>query len=169
MSLSLDPVVPPTFGTVPPPPRPCETLLERACEWLSAGEAVVVPNASPMTYGVVAISARTVNAVPCRGERYVHAGKVVTSAGVSAGIDLALWLVGEIAGREQAETIQLYLEYDPHPPFTAGHPTRASPPSCNTPPGWRAASRSTPPNCTPSRSSLGAAPSTASPPAQATN
>jgi hypothetical protein len=37
-----------------------------------------------------------------------------------------LWLAGEIAGREHAETIQLYIEYDPHPPFDAGHPSKAS-------------------------------------------
>ncbi|WP_020573226.1 DJ-1/PfpI family protein [Actinopolymorpha alba] len=61
-----------------------------------------------------------------RGERIVHAGKVVTAAGVSAGIDLALWLAGEIAGRERAEIIQLFVEYDPQPPFDAGHPSKAS-------------------------------------------
>jgi transcriptional regulator GlxA family with amidase domain len=54
----------------------------------------------------------------------VRSGKIVTAAGVSAGIDLALWLAGEIAGREQAEAIQLVIEYDPHPPFDAGHATR---------------------------------------------
>ncbi|MGH3681517.1 MAG: DJ-1/PfpI family protein, partial [Natronosporangium sp.] len=56
----------------------------------------------------------------------MHAGKIVTAAGVSSGIDLGLWLAGQIAGREQAETIQLYIEYDPHPPFDAGHPSKAS-------------------------------------------
>jgi transcriptional regulator GlxA family with amidase domain len=60
------------------------------------------------------------------GERIVRAGKVVTAAGVSAGIDLGLWLAGEIAGRERAEAIQLYIEYDPQPPFDAGHPSKAS-------------------------------------------
>jgi transcriptional regulator GlxA family with amidase domain len=65
-------------------------------------------------------------AKPRRGERIVHAGKVVTAAGVSSGIDLGLWLAGEIAGRERAETIQLYIEYDPQPPFDAGHPSKAS-------------------------------------------
>jgi transcriptional regulator GlxA family with amidase domain len=61
-----------------------------------------------------------------RDQRIVHAGKIATAAGVSAGIDLGLWLAGEIAGRERAETIQLYIEYDPHPPFDAGHPSKAS-------------------------------------------
>jgi transcriptional regulator GlxA family with amidase domain len=59
-------------------------------------------------------------------ERIVHSGKVVTAAGVSAGIDLALWLAGEIAGRERAEAIQLVIEYDPHPPFDTGHMSKAS-------------------------------------------
>lgn len=56
----------------------------------------------------------------------VRSGKVVTAAGVSAGIDLALWLAGEIAGRERAEAIQLVIEYDPNPPFDAGHISKAS-------------------------------------------
>jgi transcriptional regulator GlxA family with amidase domain len=61
-----------------------------------------------------------------RGQRIARAGKVVTAAGVSAGLDLGLWLAGEIAGRERAETIQLYIEYDPQPPFDAGSPSKAS-------------------------------------------
>ena len=65
-------------------------------------------------------------AQPRPDERIVRAGKVVTAAGVSAGIDLALWLAGEIAGRERAEAIQLTIEYDPHPPFDAGHMSKAS-------------------------------------------
>jgi transcriptional regulator GlxA family with amidase domain len=51
---------------------------------------------------------------------------IVTAAGVSAGIDLALWLVSEIVGRERAEAIQLTIEYDPRPPFDAGHMRKAS-------------------------------------------
>jgi transcriptional regulator GlxA family with amidase domain len=65
-------------------------------------------------------------AIPLRGERTVRAGKVWTAAGVSAGIDLALALAAEIAGREQAEIAQLRIEYDPRPPFEAGHPDKAS-------------------------------------------
>jgi putative intracellular protease/amidase len=61
---------------------------------------------------------------PCR--RVVREGKIVTAAGVSAGIDLALWLAGELAGRERAEAIQLVIEYDPQPPFDAGHKSKAS-------------------------------------------
>jgi transcriptional regulator GlxA family with amidase domain len=57
--------------------------------------------------------------------RVVRSGKIVTGAGVSAGIDLALELVGEIAGQDQAEIIQLLIEYDPQPPFDSGHPRKA--------------------------------------------
>lgn len=69
---------------------------------------------------------KIMGAHPERDERVVRAGKVVTAAGVSAGIDLALWLAGEIGGRERAEAIQLVIEYDPHPPFNAGHVGKAS-------------------------------------------
>lgn len=69
---------------------------------------------------------RIMGAKPQPGERIVRSGKIVTAAGVSAGIDLALWLAGEIVGSEQAEAIQLFIEYDPHPPFDAGHMSKAS-------------------------------------------
>lgn len=58
--------------------------------------------------------------------RIVEQGKVVTAAGVSAGIDMALHLAGRIAGTEVAESIQLTMEYDPDPPFDAGSRQRAS-------------------------------------------
>jgi transcriptional regulator GlxA family with amidase domain len=70
---------------------------------------------------------RIMGAKPRPDERVVRSGKVVTAAGVSAGIDLALWLAAEIAGRERAEAIQLVVEYDPRPPFDAGHMSKASP------------------------------------------
>lgn len=55
-------------------------------------------------------------------ERYVFDGKLVSSAGVSAGIDMALALAARIAGPELAQAIQLGIEYDPAPPFDAGSP-----------------------------------------------
>jgi transcriptional regulator GlxA family with amidase domain len=58
-------------------------------------------------------------------ERVVFDGPIVTSAGVSAGIDMALAVVGRLCGREAAETIQLLMEYDPQPPFAAGSPHTA--------------------------------------------
>ena len=63
-------------------------------------------------------------AVPDR--RVVRSGKIWTAAGVSAGLDLALELFAEIAGREAAEIAQLIIEYDPHPPFDSGHPSKAT-------------------------------------------
>ena len=65
-------------------------------------------------------------AEPQRDKRIVQSGKIVTAAGVSAGIDLALFIVGEICGRERAEIVQLLIEYDPQPPYQAGHPDKAS-------------------------------------------
>ena len=59
------------------------------------------------------------------GQRVVFDGKIVTGAGVSAGIDMALALVGRIAGPEVAQAIQLGIEYDPQPPFDAGAPEKA--------------------------------------------
>jgi transcriptional regulator GlxA family with amidase domain len=58
-------------------------------------------------------------------ERFVIEGKIVTAAGVSAGIDMALALVAEIAGDSVAQAIQLGIEYDPQPPFDAGAPHKA--------------------------------------------
>jgi transcriptional regulator GlxA family with amidase domain len=60
-------------------------------------------------------------------ERVVEDGKVMTAAGVSAGIDMALTLAARIAGEEVAQAIQLGIEYDPAPPFDAGSPFKASP------------------------------------------
>ncbi|MCW5642717.1 MAG: hypothetical protein KIT63_11520 [Rhodoferax sp.] len=56
----------------------------------------------------------------------MRSGKILTAAGVSAGIDLALFVLAEICGRERAEMTQLILEYDPQPPFEAGHPRKAA-------------------------------------------
>ncbi|KUI44271.1 glutamine amidotransferase [Mycobacterium sp. IS-1590] len=59
-------------------------------------------------------------------ERVVHEGKIVTAAGVSAGIDLGLWLYGQIAGDAKAKAVQLVIEYDPQPPYDSGHLSKAS-------------------------------------------
>ncbi len=59
-------------------------------------------------------------------QRVVEQGKVITAAGVSAGIDMALTLAARIAGEEVAQAIQLGIEYDPEPPFHAGS-TRSAP------------------------------------------
>ncbi|MEU6724120.1 DJ-1/PfpI family protein [Nonomuraea wenchangensis] len=58
-------------------------------------------------------------------ERTVVQGKVVTAAGVSAGIDMALTLLAQARDEETAQTVQLAIEYDPRPPFDAGSPRTA--------------------------------------------
>ena len=58
-------------------------------------------------------------------QRVVTSARIMTGAGVSAGIDFALTLAAKIAGSEVAQTIQLAIEYDPHPPFDAGAPSKA--------------------------------------------
>jgi transcriptional regulator GlxA family with amidase domain len=60
-------------------------------------------------------------------ERVVRHGKIVTAAGVSAGIDMALELVALMHGEEAAKAIQLGIEYDPRPPFDAGSVEKAPP------------------------------------------
>ncbi|MDQ4131349.1 MAG: DJ-1/PfpI family protein [Actinomycetota bacterium] len=60
-----------------------------------------------------------------RARRVVEQGKVMTAAGVSSGIDLALRLAQREAGDDIAQAIQLYIEYDPDPPFDSGSPAKA--------------------------------------------
>lgn len=66
------------------------------------------------------------------GGRFVEDGKIITAAGVSAGIDMALHLVGREAGPEIAQAVQLGIEYDPQPPFDAGSPEKAPGPIVET-------------------------------------
>jgi transcriptional regulator GlxA family with amidase domain len=68
----------------------------------------------------------TFGAKPVR-ERMVRDGRVITAAGVSAGIDMALRLAALVAGDDVAQTIQLMIEYDPEPPYGAGSPSTAPP------------------------------------------
>jgi putative intracellular protease/amidase len=67
-------------------------------------------------YGATAVS-----------RRVVEQGKVITAAGVSAGIDMALTLAARIAGDTLAQAIQLGIEYDPDPPFAGGSTATAPP------------------------------------------
>jgi putative intracellular protease/amidase len=60
-------------------------------------------------------------------QRVVTHGRIVTGAGVSAGIDVALTMVAEIWGADLAQAVQLGIEYDPQPPFDAGAPSKARP------------------------------------------
>jgi len=61
------------------------------------------------------------------GGRFVEDGKVLTAAGVTAGIDMALHLVAREVGPEVAQAVQLGIEYDPDPPFDSGSPEKAPP------------------------------------------
>ena len=69
---------------------------------------------------------RTFGVTPVGDERIVREGRIVTAAGVSAGIDLGLWLAGRLGGEPRAKAIQLVIEYDPQPPFDSGHISKAS-------------------------------------------
>lgn len=60
-------------------------------------------------------------------ERVVRDGKLITAGGVTSGIDFGLSVIAALLGQDEAETIQLSLEYAPAPPFDAGRPERARP------------------------------------------
>ena len=55
-----------------------------------------------------------------KAERFIENGKILTAAGVSAGIDMALYLAAKLTDQAYAEAVQLALEYDPQPPFHEG-------------------------------------------------
>ena len=60
-------------------------------------------------------------------ERFVRQGKIITAAGVSAGIDMALYIAAQIGSEELAQALQLAIEYDPQPPYTTGAFAHCSP------------------------------------------
>ncbi|BBN14493.1 cyclohexyl-isocyanide hydratase [Marchantia polymorpha subsp. ruderalis] len=60
-------------------------------------------------------------------KRYVQEGKILTGAGVSAGIDMGLFLVSLLSDEETAKAVQLFIEYDPQPPFDCGSVSKATP------------------------------------------
>jgi transcriptional regulator GlxA family with amidase domain len=62
-----------------------------------------------------------------RDARYVVDGRLVTSQGVSAGIDMALWLVGALHGRDHARQVRREIQYDPAPPYLADEPAATMP------------------------------------------
>jgi transcriptional regulator GlxA family with amidase domain len=57
-----------------------------------------------------------------RDARYVIDGQLATSQGVSAGIDLALWLIGRLHGRDHARAVRHHIQYEPAPPYLADEP-----------------------------------------------
>ena len=83
----------------------------RAKGWYEPGSA------RPQTLRNLAISLSLEAAEVLEHTRYVQDGNVVTAAGVSAGIDMALWLTGELHSPDLARAVQRGMEYDPAPPY----------------------------------------------------
>jgi transcriptional regulator GlxA family with amidase domain len=90
------------------------------------GEAGLLKNVNATTHWAAKDFLRSYGATYLN-ERYVHQGKRITAAGVSAGIDMALYLVGLLKGNDYAAAVQLALQYDPKPPLNAGSETTAPP------------------------------------------
>jgi transcriptional regulator GlxA family with amidase domain len=91
---------------------------------LILGAAGILTGKRATTHWMMLERLRAFGAEPV-ARRVVQDGKIVTGAGVSAGIDMALRLVQLVAGDEAAQTAQLIVEYDPAPPFAAGSPRTA--------------------------------------------
>jgi putative intracellular protease/amidase len=90
------------------------------------GAAGVLEGKRATSHWAVRESLRDFGAEPV-AERVVVEGKVITAAGVSAGIDMALTLAGYEAGDDEARALQLVIEYDPQPPYDSGSLEKADP------------------------------------------
>jgi putative intracellular protease/amidase len=93
---------------------------------LVLGAAGILEGLEATTHWMYADQLAQLGATPV-SRRVVEQGKVITAAGVSSGIDMALMLAAHIAGEDGAQAIQLRIEYDPHPPFDSGSTEKASP------------------------------------------
>jgi transcriptional regulator GlxA family with amidase domain len=93
---------------------------------LVLGAAGILDGLEATTFWAELETLRELGAEPCE-RRVVEQGKVITAAGVSAGIDMALVLAARIAGDDVAKAIQLGIEYDPQPPFDSGSTKKAGP------------------------------------------
>ncbi|HYN86411.1 MAG TPA: DJ-1/PfpI family protein [Pyrinomonadaceae bacterium] len=93
---------------------------------LILGAAGLLKGLRATTHWIALDALARFGAVPV-SERFVREGKIVTAAGVSAGIDMALVIAAEECGEETARAIQLAVEYDPQPPFDSGSPAKATP------------------------------------------
>ena len=93
---------------------------------LILGAAGILEGLPATSHWAVLDRLATWGAIPTEA-RIVEADKVITSAGVSAGIDMALLLAAKIAGLQTAHALQLGIEYDPEPPFDVGSPSKAHP------------------------------------------
>jgi putative intracellular protease/amidase len=93
---------------------------------LLLGAAGILQGLHATTHWLELETLRAYGAEPV-SERVVVQGKVITAAGVSSGIDMALTLAAKLAGNTVAQAIQLGIEYDPQPPFSSGSVASASP------------------------------------------
>jgi len=93
---------------------------------LLLGEAGILDGLEATTHWTQLEKLRDYGATPA-SRRVVEQGKVITAAGVSAGIDMALTLAARLAGDTVAQAAQLYIEYDPEPPFDSGSLAKAPP------------------------------------------
>lgn len=93
---------------------------------LILGAAGILQGKQATTHWAVMDRLRLWGATPA-SQRVVVDGKIMTAAGVSAGIDMSLLLASKVAGQHIAETLQLGIEYDPEPPFNSGSPDKANP------------------------------------------
>jgi transcriptional regulator GlxA family with amidase domain len=91
---------------------------------LVLGAAGLLQGKRATTYWL-ALDALTQHGAIPTNERVVIDGKVVTAAGVSSGIDMALTLAGKIGGEDLAKMLQLGIEYDPQPPYDSGSEAKA--------------------------------------------
>ena len=91
---------------------------------LVLGAAGLLQGKRATTYWLALDQLAKHGAIPTN-ERVVFDGKVVTAAGVSSGIDMALTLAREIGGDDLAQLLQLGIEYDPQPPFDSGSEAKA--------------------------------------------
>lgn len=91
---------------------------------LLLGAAGLLQGLRATTHWVAYDELRSYGAEPTE-QRVVFQDKIVTGAGVSAGIDLALEVVAKLSGPDVAQSIQLLIEYDPRPPFDTGSPSKA--------------------------------------------
>ena len=105
--------------------HPATTVTTSVCTGaLLLGAAGLLTGRRATTHWLALEQLRAFGAIPCT-DRVVADGKIRTGAGVAAGIDLALQIVGELQGAETAQAIQLGIEYDPQPPYDAGSPGKA--------------------------------------------
>jgi len=91
---------------------------------LLVGAAGLLEGKRATTHWAVLDMLQQFGAIPTT-ERIVEQGKIITAAGVSSGIDMALRLAARIAGDDVAQAIQLGIEYDPQPPFDTGSKAKA--------------------------------------------